>query len=88
MKKKFSYRKKGKFADGTTKIVIEMRDNKKVIGSVNLPKPERLWVALKRPDISKEKEDIKNSELRETKVNDNKEVRRWNEKQKQNKRRN
>jgi hypothetical protein len=63
----YSYRKKGKFADGTNKIIIEMRF-KGSITTINLPKPEILWDILKRPDISKGKEDTKIHSLRKPKV--------------------
>jgi hypothetical protein len=67
----YSYRKKGKFADGTNKIIIEMRFKKGSITTINLPKPEILWDILKRLDISKGKEDAKIHSLREPKVHNN-----------------
>ena len=53
------YRKKGYYADGRTKIVIEKLDKKKIV-SKTLPLPEIMWLLLgqvKKDDISKEKQD-------------------------------
>lgn len=51
---KYSYRKKGKYVDGTAKIVIERREKNKKVEMIQLPKPERLWDLLKRLKMVKE----------------------------------
>ncbi len=43
---KYSYRKKGKYADGTAKIVIE-RKKGDVTETLHLPKPIKLWGIIK-----------------------------------------
>jgi len=40
---KYRYRFKGKFADGTRKIVLEVLQNGKVISSNSIPHPKKMW---------------------------------------------
>jgi len=44
-KRKFRYRKKGKYVDGRNRIIIEMK-YKNSITTLNLPKPEEMWMKL------------------------------------------
>jgi len=54
--KRYRYRFKGKFRDGTRKLVLEKIEKGKITG-VNLPKPAKMWDTLKCPKIKEEKED-------------------------------
>jgi len=62
------YRKKGNFADGGQKIVIEYSEKDK-LRVFTLPKAEILLSVLKRTRKLKEKESVKNRALTEPKVN-------------------
>jgi hypothetical protein len=64
---RYSYRKKGKYADKTAKIVIEKREGKE-INMKQLPKPEKMWFALKRLKMIEGLRDEKNPALSEPKV--------------------
>jgi len=71
---KYRYRKKGKYADGRIKIVLERISQKGVIVGVNLPKPEEMWDILKCPVLPYKERDTKSSALWEAKVNEKEEV--------------
>lgn len=40
---KYRIRKKGNFADGSPKYVVEQMDKGKVVGSRTLSRPEKMW---------------------------------------------
>ncbi len=69
--KKYRYRFKGKFSDGTRKIVLEVLENGKVISSNSIPHPKKLWTQNK-VKFSKGKSDTFSRALEEPFVNDRK----------------
>ena len=56
--KRYRYRFKGKYADGTRKLVLEYIEKDKIVG-FNMPKPKQMWDTLKCPKNNKENEDTK-----------------------------
>jgi len=68
---KYRYRKKGKYADGKIKIVLERINPNGVIVGVNLPKPEEMWDILKCPVLPFKEKDTKNHAQSEPLMNKN-----------------
>lgn len=50
MEKKYRFRFKGKFSDGSRKLVIEEIQSNKIT-TLNLPKAKALWDVLKKNDM-------------------------------------
>ncbi|MBU4308342.1 MAG: hypothetical protein KJ566_00915 [Nanoarchaeota archaeon] len=69
--KKYRYRFKGKFSDGTRKIVLEVLENGKVITSNSIPHPKKMWTQKNKKNL-KGKSDTFSRALCEPFVNDRK----------------
>jgi len=67
---KYKYRKKGKFGDNSTKIIIEEKDSKGNVKSLHLPKPQILWDNLKRLKMIEGLRAENNHEQREPLINE------------------